>query len=134
MRFASTLFPAVLATLVLALLPSCAVYRFAEPASGPIERPHIVERVALRDAEAPRILRGAGEWVWYGGGSWGYNVDDASDRWTAVYLLGGILVAVIAWIVFELIALAIDVALEDVESEDNKSLVEKSKRAGAQAP
>lgn len=125
MRYASNLFPAVLAVFLLAFLPSCAMSR--APAAGPIERPHIVQRVAPRDADAPRIQRTAGEWR---NGTYHSNEGQSSDgTWTAVYLLGGILVAVIAWIVFELIALAIDAAVESDESGDAQALLERRKKA-----
>lgn len=128
MRYASCLFPAVLAALVLAFLPSCAMYRSAAPAVGPIERPHVVERVAPRDPDAPDITRGAGERLWYGINGLSWEPDEEAS-WGIVYLCGGLLFAAIIWIVFELIALAIDAALESDESGDAQALLERRKKA-----
>lgn len=51
--------PALVAAFLLTLLPACATN--APQRSGPIENPHIVERVAPRDADVPaRIARTAG--------------------------------------------------------------------------
>lgn len=50
--------PALIAAFLLTLLPACATAR-PQP-SGPIEHPHIAQRVAPRDTDVPsRIQRGA---------------------------------------------------------------------------
>lgn len=96
---------AALAALVLAFLPSCAMYRAD---AGPIGRPHIVKRVAPRDAEAPRIERSAGEFV----------PNDGPFQWS--YLVGGLLFALIMFVVGYLIK-DLDHLWHDLESSDSAS-------------
>ncbi len=66
MRRALGAVPAFAAALLLAILPACGFPRWMYPSTveyaGPIENPHIAERVAPRDPELPaRIERQAGE-------------------------------------------------------------------------
>ncbi|MBX3458459.1 MAG: hypothetical protein KF696_00685 [Planctomycetes bacterium] len=94
MRSASACFPALLAVFVLAILPSCAMYRPAVQQAGPIERPHIMKRVAPRDPDAARIVRVAGEAL---------DEDSAAALGTAIWLaliaLGWILIYGIGWLI-----------------------------------
>jgi hypothetical protein len=69
--------PALLAAVVLALAPACAAPRHAPRAeTGPIENPHIVERIAPRDPDVPTgIERNAG-----------HGHDGEAFIWLLVYL------------------------------------------------
>lgn len=118
MRFASS-FPAVLAALVMALLPSCAMCR---PPAGPIEKPHIVRRVAPRDSEAPRIERVAGE----------HNADNGSFDWS--YLAGGLLFALIMWLLGHLLGFYDGASVEAPADKGDDSMVERARRSAARSP
>jgi hypothetical protein len=94
--------PALIAAFLLTLLPACATS--ASQRSGPIEHPHIVERVAPRDADVPpRIQRGAS----------GYHPDieaqEEAEAEAYVYLYafaGAVLIGLVVLIAYGIYGLA----------------------------
>lgn len=135
--FAAALF----AGFMLALLPACGFSRFAHAGhaeTGPIERPHIVRRVAPRDPDLPALVqRGAGEN--YGSDSW----EDALSELLSspVSESGRIVIALAAvailglfgliWLLVELAQLAEDNDTNDHEAEQAE-IAEKLRLASQQ--
>lgn len=94
--------PALLAAFLLALLPACAIS--TPQRSGPIENPHIVERVAPRDADLPPgIQRGA---TGYDPALDGKNKADGDDYTYVFAILGVVLVGLLVLIAYGLYSLA----------------------------